>query len=266
MIAWLLLLITSVRAHSWVSCADYDPSASTSAFQSSACRGFSRGSPQFFTPLFGQDRGFNYQPGSNDPVCIVDFDRNSYSSAYPAPQYKPGSKIRVVWPAKNHVADRCTNQWIPDTTFQLWMNCDDFGTKRNPSLRTFLQTAQLVIDWKRDGNAKGFQNCPKFCDNPDKAVCHQDFTMPAGLDKKRCLFVWYWVFNQGTTPYTACWDINVDPVPTSTAAGGGNGAATCRNAVWGQCGGRAFNGDPCCPTGTRCVEVNEWYAQCRPPN
>lgn len=37
--------------------------------------------------------------------------------------------------------------------------------------------------------------------------------------------------------------------------------------VWGQCGGRNYNGETSCESLSNCIVINEWYSQCQPkPN
>lgn len=47
---------------------------------------------------------------------------------------------------------------------------------------------------------------------------------------------------------------NRNPSPSSETS--------CSNHEWQQCGGKLFAGEICCPTGTSCTAVNEYYAQC----
>nr|AIG55912.1 secreted protein [Achlya hypogyna] len=35
-------------------------------------------------------------------------------------------------------------------------------------------------------------------------------------------------------------------------------------SVWGQCGGKQYNGDKSCEAGSYCKFINEWYSQCQP--
>ena len=41
-------------------------------------------------------------------------------------------------------------------------------------------------------------------------------------------------------------------------------AAACATAAWGQCGGKAFSADSCCPEGHTCTYRTEDYSQCVP--
>merc|ERR1712217_596914 len=38
----------------------------------------------------------------------------------------------------------------------------------------------------------------------------------------------------------------------------------CAKVAYSQCGGKGFGGDACCPVGTVCTEMSEWWSQCMP--
>jgi len=72
---------------------------------------------------------------------------------------------------------------------------------------------QLVKDW-HDGctpgdDGCGFMNCPRFCENTDRATCFGDFTVPTVSTSGYYTFVWYWIFNPGS-PYISCYEAYVD--------------------------------------------------------
>lgn len=50
------------------------------------------------------------------------------------------------------------------------------------------------------------------------------------------------------------------PPPTTPPPSNGGGGGSC-SALYGQCGGRDYNGPKCCSAGT-CKVTNEWYSQC----
>merc|ERR1712087_112821 len=75
------------------------------------------------------------------------------------------------------------------------------------------QGYELVKDW-HDGctpgaDGCGFMNCPRFCENTDRATCFGDFTVPTVSDSGYYTFVWYWIFNPGS-PYTSCFEAYID--------------------------------------------------------
>lgn len=255
----LLLHIVRISAHSWIACSDYSLNADTNIYDETACLGFARGYQQFLSPSFGVDRGFNYDTSMNSSPCKVQYDDSSYTYKYHTAVYRPSSTIRLIWPAKNHVADTCTNAHIPDTQLKLYYHCD--GPNKYTTLNDFIRASTEVIDWKKQGNKKGFQNCANFCSNPDKAVCHQDFVMPILPENKICTFLWFWEFNPGSNPYTSCWDIFTNPNTIITSSSP-QLPSVCAD-LYSQCGGKHWKGSTCCKTGI-CSSKNEWYSQCIP--
>merc|ERR1712152_51049 len=85
-----------------------------------------------------------------------------------------------------------------------------------------------VKDWHEGctpgSDGCGFQNCPKFCDNTDKATCFGDFVVPDVDTAGYYTFVWYWIFNPGA-PYISCYEAYVTP-STGTSTGTGTGGDT----------------------------------------
>eukprot|EP01117_Protostelium_nocturnum_P007322 TRINITY_DN2619_c0_g1_i4.p1 TRINITY_DN2619_c0_g1~~TRINITY_DN2619_c0_g1_i4.p1 ORF type:complete len:388 (-),score=117.31 TRINITY_DN2619_c0_g1_i4:51-1214(-) len=166
------------------------------------------------TNLFGEDRGFNYQ-GNDATPCRDPFNGgNSYTSAYPKAKYTPGQRVCLAWPAKNHKAESCTNAFIPDTQLSL------FASPANPTGDiTQTQYKQNVVAAELGGkhvngqiDLKGFQNCPNFCggQGTDKASCGQCFTVPSTFAVGSTYsFQWYWIFNEGSPPYTTCWEADI---------------------------------------------------------
>lgn len=223
----VLLYTTSlVDAHSWVACTDYRGDRAT--YNPAYCFGFPRNWQNSGGVAFGVDTGFNYQaPQSGSRPCRDPLSGNhasGYSSSFPMAKYKAGSTVCLAWPSKNHVAATCTNQYIPDTSLKLFAAPTG---DRDPRQSTFSQT--LIRDWTEHQNGvidfKGFQNCPRFCDNMDKSLCSQCFTVPSTLQVgKVYTFQWYWVFNQGTDPYTTCWEAMI--VAGDGSSGGDSGSTT----------------------------------------
>ena len=81
---------------------------------------------------------------------------------------------------------------------------------------------ELVKDW-HDGctpgtDGCGFQNCRQYCANTDKATCFGDFVVPDVTTAGYYTFVWYWVFNRNTSPYTSCYEAYVEPASAEVFA------------------------------------------------
>jgi hypothetical protein len=263
-------------AHSWLECTNYGDSVTSNVYAVDACEGFMRNWHHVrWNDGFGADNGMNYQPGSG-PLCRDKLYGGSYSAEFPMSEYSIGETISLLWPAKNHDAEDCTNPYIPSTATKLYVTCDYNNDMDVASLE---EDWDLVEDWGPDG----FQNCPFFCDNTDKAICTQDFKVP-NVPCTVPTFLWYWAFNSDSDLYTACFEADIrevgkppDPDPPSTPAPSPTSPKTsapsvsgcaCDNdcsvsRMWKQCGGQNYRGETCCPSGSSCDVLNEYYAQCR---
>jgi hypothetical protein len=220
---WLIVCLALLRqsmAHSWIACSDYRPAdrglfaATNRNFDPSICKSYARGFAyynQWGVTGFGEDKGYNRQASGSDPACHFGIDSTlAYSSQYPMASYTAGQRVRLVWPSKNHDSDVCTNAHIPDVSLKVYMMC---GADReryassgyNPSVSDFTQSKYLLADFKQlavpdyaagtpSAWSQGFQNCPFFCDNMDKAVCFQEFVLPSNMSPGTCTFLWYWQY------------------------------------------------------------------------
>lgn len=226
MIVPLALFIQSLHAHSWVRCSDYKAEITGGDYDESQCEGWIRGW-EYDGVTFGQDRGINYQVevGGGQSLCqrsMTGSSSNNYGFANTdkIPSYTAGSSVRVVWPAKNHANYECFN-YIPDTSMKLFFNPNVNPSADLPNTESTMiaQGYELVKDW-HDGcsageDGCGFQNCPKFCENTDKATCFGDFTVPNVDTSGYYTFVWYWIFNPGS-PYITCWEAYIEKSDGST--------------------------------------------------
>jgi len=262
---------TIVNGHSWLHCTDYRGSVET--YEPEKCFAHPRPKGGVFpnSGTFGVDRGFDTQSG----VCqSTDF---AESSAFPQGVFKRGQTVRLAWPSKNHVAASCTNPFIPDTSLELFV-APQSGSP------TFTQLVQSSFGDDPHVNGKidfkGFQNCPRFCDNTDKSLCTGTFTVPNLADGVYS-FQWKWEFNAGTAPYVSCFEATIQgdcdgdctpatTAPTTTQSGPTDSPVTtqqsaCTNGFageWGQCGGLTHSGPTCCNAGLNCWQQNPYYHQC----
>jgi hypothetical protein len=211
----LLSLAIQVYSHSWVSCTDYRISSTsdTQVYQNGKCVGFPRAWAQCCeNTAFGLDRGFNFQPSNGklcrDPLNKANGYQASYSSTSPMAKYSPGQTVCLAWPPKNHVAASCINKDIPDNGMEVYMS----GPNPDADPTSFSQMTK-VADWGRNpgGDAfKGFQNCPNFCSNPDKATCTGCFSIPKNAQVGAVYtFIWTWEFNAKTDQYSSCWEAQI---------------------------------------------------------
>eukprot|EP01089_Gocevia_fonbrunei_P014091 TRINITY_DN3784_c0_g1_i1.p1 TRINITY_DN3784_c0_g1~~TRINITY_DN3784_c0_g1_i1.p1 ORF type:complete len:383 (-),score=67.68 TRINITY_DN3784_c0_g1_i1:18-1166(-) len=208
----VLFIVSTVTGHSWVACTDYQPGSSNDGnyYNGQSCKAFARNWQSVATNTFGEDRGYNFQGGESAP-CRDPYS-DSYPTAYPMAVYSVGQNVCIAWPSKNHVAESCTNQYIPDTQLSLFAI---ESSNTNPSQGDFkngIVIASALNGQHQNGQIdhKGFQNCPKFCENMDKSLCTGCFTIPNTLQSgKTYTFQWYWIFNEGSTPYTTCWEAKI---------------------------------------------------------
>merc|ERR1719150_1494791 len=113
-----LFFLSTVTAHSWVHCTDYRGDLGN--YDASQCFGHIRplrGSvPEQIQP-FGQDYGFDHQAKGNDACHSTE----QQPANFPMAQYTAGETVTLAWPAKNHAAATCTNQFIPVTKLELFV-------------------------------------------------------------------------------------------------------------------------------------------------
>jgi len=218
-VLYIALLAGKVTAHSWARCTKYGAEITGGDYSEDECSGWIRGW-EFDGIDFGADRGINYQVsvGGGQSLCQSGLsgsaDTNYGFRDDKTPMYTAGETVRVVWPAKNHANYECSNN-IPDASMKLFMNPNVNPTADLSNSASTMEANgyELVKDWQ-DGcvagsDGCGFQNCPKFCDNTDRATCFGDFVVPEVDTSGYYTFVWYWIFNPGS-PYITCYEAYVD--------------------------------------------------------
>jgi hypothetical protein len=151
-------------------------------------------------------------PTSGDRPCQG--DAANFAANYPsgAVQYEVGGTYTLAWPPKNHVA-ACGNANIPDTFLKLHMVQYDGQSDPNQSVfrENLVKTATFTNDPHVKGRVdyKGFQKCPNFCNNRDKALCTGDFTVPEATAPGKYTFQWYWAFNGPQDLYSTCYEAEI---------------------------------------------------------
>lgn len=101
------------------------------------------------------------------------------------------------------MAATCTNAFIPDNLNKIFIS--PINPTAEPSSWTEFANFGTNTPGKmlgETGGGRGFQNCPKFCENMDKSLCTGCFTIPNNFPTGRYVFQWRWVFNSGETAYT----------------------------------------------------------------
>lgn len=213
-----LLFIKNVISHSWITCTDYElPNnypkdisnlslnlTTPIIYDINKCSGFGRNYELQYNSDINRGFGFETNQIFRSKECPFSYNSQYYSSNIPMAQYKSGSQICLTYPSKNHIASECTSQWITDNGVTIHRSInklnDDFS-KEYQHLNGKHQ--KDTIDYK------GFQNCPGFCNNPDKTVCYMCFNLEPNIDSGIYSFKWTWEFNPGEF-YSSCWDAQID--------------------------------------------------------
>jgi len=204
-------------------------------YNAARCFGFARNWQSVAGDIFGGDRGFNYQASDAAPCRDSITPSGDYGySQYPMATYAPGSTVCLAWPSKNHVAETCTNQYIPDTDLEIFAHGPNPTSDPDQNgFKNFVVTSTL--NGKHAANTidhKGFQNCSKFCDNMDKALCTGCFQVPSNLKPGAVYtFQWYWIFNPGSAPYTTCWEAKISGASSAAASSAATSAAATSAAT-----------------------------------
>jgi len=217
----LLYLVDFTKGHSWIECVDYN--GPTDVYDASQCNALPRplSDGRNVGATFGLDIGMDHRPGNSGNQCQGDISRGldaNYGGNMVS--YNAGQTYTLAWPPKNHVAASCTNPYIPDTSLELFV--EPYNGASDPTAFT-QQVSASFTDNPHELNKidfKGFQNCPKFCDNTDKALCTGTFVVPASLPSGLYTFQWKWAFNSEADIYSTCWEARVEggstPVTTSS--------------------------------------------------
>ncbi|CAH1783782.1 unnamed protein product, partial [Owenia fusiformis] len=207
------------ESHSWVNCVDY-LEKNGEDYEHDLCRAYPREGERYVpkTGQFGRDTGYDSRPGTTGNACEFPRDDTKYTAAHPMAVYYPGQQFVITHPTKNHVADvRCTSKYIPDNGNELYIGPKD--AQGTPTLAEFLNNPLADLGISPFGNnvpnavtttypKEGFQNAPKFCENPDKALATNNVTLP-DLEPGRYAILWIWRFNGNQDMYTTCWDADV---------------------------------------------------------
>lgn len=275
-----ICLFTFANAHSWVHCTDYKGTGEND-FNGAQCaqnafpRAWFKNADYDANPKydgFGIDRGFNLDvpvDGSGtrcQGTATIGFDAN-YGGRQNVVTYRQGQTYRLAWPAKNHAAAVCTNQFIPDTSLDLYVfKQQDENNMRDPSQAEFDRNpmpTSFGADPHVQGQIdfKGFHRCPKFCENTDKAFCHGTFTVPDNLEPGIYTFQWNWEFNRDVDQYTTCWEAFIEATATtSTTTLRPESTTTLRPETTVVIGSTCFNSQCGCPQGgydaTWCTDAN----------
>jgi len=217
-----LALLPHARSHSWLECTDYDILSfnydTLGNFDRARCNGYPRQFAFQFAQGFGVDTGYNWE----HPECRQSFSASDYTSDIPMATYSPGQTIYISHPSKNHVADTCTNAFIPSTSMELLMSIE-------VGVDSYDYSVPLVGGDHVSNTIDhlGYQRCYDFCGNMDKAHCITAWSLPTTIMEGRHSFLWKWEFNPGQY-YSNCFDayISASGGVTSDAPAVANSSAS----------------------------------------
>jgi hypothetical protein len=169
---------------------------------------------------FGADVGMDFRPQAGSNRCQGNAALG-VAANYPSGlvTYEAGQTYTLAWPPKNHAAATCTNQFIPDTFLRLYMAPYDQAAG-DPTQEVFRES-QLTASFSDDPHVrntidfKGFQNCPRFCDDTDKSLCTGTFQVPENAAPGIYTFQWYWAFNNEADLYATCYEAEILPRNTN---------------------------------------------------
>lgn len=131
-------------------------------------------------------------------------------------RYRKGQTIYISHPAKNHVADTCTNEFIPSIDLAVKMSSVQGGDIFDINLN-------LVGGKHTSGKIDhlDFQRCFECCSDQDKSHYLTGWEIPESVPDGQYSFVWVWEFNLKEF-YANCWDTIVsssdDFIPTVVTA------------------------------------------------
>ncbi|CAH1782946.1 unnamed protein product [Owenia fusiformis] len=216
----LISYVSAVMCHSWLTCTDY-LEENGEYWNKNICRAWPRHAHRFAhrDGQHGSDTGFDVNNPPSHAPCRTSRDDSSYDSLHPMAVYFPGQRIVITHPTKNHVVDvRCTNKYIPDNGNFIYVGPRNGND--DPSLSVFKQNLVVDLGVSPFGHhisnqmtmtypKPGFQNAPKFCENPDKALGTYAFNLPSDFQPGRYTFLWAWYFNGKNDLYTGCWEADV---------------------------------------------------------
>lgn len=206
-------LVRPTVSHSWLECTDYrfqSGSKDETVWNKNNCFGHARCGARQASAGFGVDTGFNFHSGQG---CQCSEGPDNYKGAIMA-KYSPGQLVCLAYPPKTHVAAPCTNPFIPDAGVQITRSAlynDGVVAASYSHLNGVHEKG--VVDFK------GFQNCPRFCEDIQGALCTMCFQLENNITPGKYTFHWIWSFNSLEDQYSACWEAEIGEPGSVTVAG-----------------------------------------------
>ena len=224
----ILLFLAQIEGHSWLECTNYkaETELQKQYYDKSACLGYPRCGVQQARTGFGVDTGNSHRFNAKTSRECKCSRRAYYAPDTPKARYLPGQKVCLAYPAGAHVAAPCTHKYVPDGGVTIQRSLKDSLEDNFPHKYAHEngQHVNGVVDYK------GFQNCPKFCEDPAKALCTICFTLEDDIVPGIYNFQWKWHFHMGMI-YTSCWDAFVLSATQAIASQAVNETSVVANSI-----------------------------------
>ena len=91
-------------------------------------------------------------------------------------EYSKGQQVCLAWPARNRVRATCNNPNLPEDNLKVYMSQSSLQ-KDVSSFSSLILLKDFGSNTKPD-QFVGFQNCPKYCEDSDRALCTGCFRIP----------------------------------------------------------------------------------------
>jgi hypothetical protein len=203
-----------ISAHSWAECTDYKINNDTDKYYFNKDNCLARPRCAWNAVLdedksgFGADSAMQFVRDVNSCQCEKNNLKN-YTIEAPMAKYVSGQEVCIAYPAKNHVAEECQvsphfNKFLPDGGLTIKMT-----SLPNSEIYDMEMPNKNGVHVKNTIDYNGFQNCPKFCENPDRALCTVCFNLHDNTTEGIYSFKWVWEFNPGEY-YVTCWDALIE--------------------------------------------------------
>ncbi|CAH1238336.1 Hypp5567 [Branchiostoma lanceolatum] len=210
-------------AHSWIVCTDYLENNGW-YWDEAKCRGWPRAATRYNLRFgkFGATNTYTHRldhhPEERGLCKTSRDDDRSYDADTPMAAYYLGQKVVLPHPANNHVAEsKCSYRAIVDTENLMFVVDGDEDPCCINSTKLIQIMDMGVSPYGRELSDEvlstypkpGFQNVPKFCEDPEDSMGTYNFTVPMDLQPGRHTFVWKWIRSPTVAPFTTCWEADV---------------------------------------------------------
>ncbi|CAH1238326.1 Hypp5560 [Branchiostoma lanceolatum] len=210
-------------AHSWIVCTDYLENNGW-YWDAAKCRAWPRNARKYNLRdrVFGTGGAFVHRLDDHPELTPLCNDPRDDAASYELPMaaYYLGQKVVLTHPINNHANDpRCDIRGRADTENLMFVvdGDEDPCCINSTKLIQIMDMGVSPYRWcGSEGDEvlgtfpkPGFQNAPKFCEDPEDAMGTYNFTIPMDLKPGRHTFVWKWIRVSTVNPFTTCWEADV---------------------------------------------------------